>query len=95
MICAKIGPLHESQRAVAVILVEDLGPGDVGRHQVWRELDALEAEMENLGERLDQQCLCEPWHASDEAVPAAKQRHQHFVDYVVLADDHLAQFVED
>ena len=41
-------PLHEPQRARAVILVEDLGAGDVGRHQVGRELDALEAQVENL-----------------------------------------------
>ncbi len=88
-------PLHETQRAGAVILVEDLRAGDVGRHQVGRELDALEAQVENLRQRLDQQRLREAGHAGDQAVAAAKQRHQHLVDDVVLADDDLAEFGED
>ena len=78
-----------------MILVENLGAGDVRRHQVGRELDALEAQVENLRDRLDQQRLGEAGHAGDQAVAAAKHRHQHFVDDLVLADDHLAKFGED
>ena len=78
-----------------MIFVEDLGAGDVGGHQVGRELDALEAQIEDLRQRLDQQRLGQPGHAGDQAMAAAEQRHQHFIDDVVLPDDDLAQFVKD
>ena len=34
-------PGHEPESAVSVGLVEHLGAGDVGGHEVWRELDRL------------------------------------------------------
>ena len=45
--------------------------------------------------RLDQQRLGQAGHAGDQAMAAAEQRHQHFVDDLVLSDDDLAQFRED
>ena len=81
----------EPQAAQAVALVEDLGAGDVRRHQVRRELDALEGQVEDLGQRLDQQRLGQTRHAGDQAVPAGEERHQHLVDHLVLPDDDLAQ----
>ena len=48
------GALDEAQRPAAALVVEDLGARDVGRHQVRGELDALEAQVQNLGQRLDQ-----------------------------------------
>ena len=90
MICAKIGPAR-TQRAVAAVLVEDLGAGDVGRHQVGRELDALEAQVEDLRQRLDQQRLGQPGHAGEQAVAAGEERDQDLIDDLVLADDDLAQ----
>ena len=95
MICAKIGPCTNRSVRVAVLLVEDLGAGDVGRHQVGRELDPLEGEVEDLGERLDEQRLGETRHAGDQAVAAGEERHQHLVDDLVLADDDLAELGED
>ncbi len=88
-------PLHEAQRAVTVLLVEDLRAGDVGRHQIRRELNPLEREIEDLRDRLDEQRLGETGHAGDQAVPAGEERHQHFVDHRVLADDDLADLGED
>jgi hypothetical protein len=79
----------------AVILVENLRAGDVGRHQVGRELDALEAQVENLRQRFDQQRLGQAGHAGDQAMAAAEQRHQYFVDDLVLADDDLAKLSEN
>jgi hypothetical protein len=55
-ICAKIGPARSAARGAA-LLVEHLGAGDVGRHQVGRELDPLERQVEDLRERLDEQRL--------------------------------------
>ena len=88
-------PLHEPQPPRALLFVEDLGAGDVGRHQVGRELDALEVEIEDVGERLDQQRLGQARHAGDQAVAAGEQRDQHLLDDLVLADDDLAELGED
>ena len=95
MICAKIGPLTNRSDRDAPVFVEDLGAGDVRRHQVGRELDALEAEIQDLGERLDQQRLRQSRHAGDQAVAAREQRDQDLIDDLVLADDHLAQLGEN
>ena len=89
------GALHEAEAAAALALVEDLGAGDVRRHQVGRELDALEVEIEDLGERLDQERLGEAGDAGDEAVAAGEQGEQDLLDDLVLSDDHLPQFAED
>ena len=88
-------PLHEAQPARPLLLVEDLGAGDVRRHDVGRELNPLEVEIEDVGERLDQQRLRQPGHAGDQAVAAGEQRDQHLLDDLVLADDDLAQLGEN
>jgi hypothetical protein len=74
-----------------MILVENFGAGNVGRHQVGRELDALEIQVEDLRQRFHQQRLGESRHAGDQAMAAAEQRHQHLVDDLVLPDNDLAQ----
>jgi hypothetical protein len=88
-------PLHEPQAAVAAILVEDFRTGDVGRHQIGRELDPFEREVEDLGKRLDQQRFRQARHAGDQAVAAGEQGHQHLIDDRVLSDDDLSDFGED
>ena len=94
-IWANTGPRTKRSARMPSVLVEDLGAGDVGRHQVGRELDALEAQVEDLGQRAHQQRLGETGHAGQQAVPAGEQGHQHLVDRPLLADDHLAQFAQD
>src|SRR5205814_4151502 len=89
------GPLDEAKPPATLILVENLGAGDVGRHEVRRELDALEIEVQDVGERLDQQCLRQTGHAGNQAMAAGEQRDQHVLDNVVLADDDLAKLAED
>jgi hypothetical protein len=44
MMLAKIGPAGSGTRAAPIDLLEDFGAGDVGRHQVGRELDAVELQ---------------------------------------------------
>ena len=91
MICAKIGPLHEAEPPYPLLFVENFRAGDVRRHQVGRELNALEVEVEDLGERLDQQRLGQARHAGDQAMAAGEQRDQDLFDDLVLADDDLAE----
>jgi hypothetical protein len=69
--------------------------GYVGRHQVGRELNALELEIENVGQGLDEEGLRQPRYPRDQAMAAGKERNQHLLDDVVLADDHLAELREN
>ena len=93
--CAKIGPFTNRSDATARLFVEHLGAGDVGRHQVGRELDALEREIQDLRERLDEQRLGQSRHAGDQAMAAGEDRDQHLIDHLVLADDDLADLGEN
>jgi hypothetical protein len=88
---------HEDQMAAAGvgILLDDVRPRDVGRHQVGRELDAGELEVQHLGQGVDDQGLGQAGHARDDAVAAHEERDQHLLDHVVLADDQLAQLAHD
>ncbi len=88
-------PLHEPQPARAPFFVEDLGAGDVRRHQIRRELDPLEVEMQDVGERLDEERLGQTGHAGDQTMTAGEERNQHLLDHFVLADDDLAQLGEN
>ena len=87
--------LDEAEPPAPLLFVEDLGAGDVGRHQIGRELDALEVEIEDVGERLDEQRLRQSGHAGDQAMAAGEERDEHLLDDFVLADDDLAQLGED
>ena len=77
------------------ILLDDVGAGDVRGHQVGRELDAVELEIEHVRHRLHDQGLGQTGHAGDDAVAADEQREHDLVEDLVLADDPLAQLVED
>ena len=85
----------EAQHAMARLFVEDLRTRDVRRHQVGRELDALEGQVQNLRDGLDEQRLGKTRHACNQTVTAGEQRHQDLIDHVVLADDDLPDLRED
>jgi hypothetical protein len=78
------GPLAGGQ-----VLLDDVGAGDVARHQVGSELHPVEAEVERLGHGLDHQGLGQAGHADQEGVPAAQERGQDPLDHVLLPDDPL------
>ena len=80
---------------MSVGLVEHLGAGDVGGHEVGRELDPLERQVENLRDRLDEQCLGESGHAGDQAMPAGEERDEDLIDDRILPDDDLADLGQD
>ena len=66
-----------------------LVPHDVGRHQVGRELDAREAQLEAFGQRLDEQRLAEPGRPLEEHVAAREHADQDVIDDVPVPDDDL------
>ena len=51
-----------------LVLIDNVGPGDVAGHQIRRELDAFEGEVEDIGERPDQCRLGQAGHALDQHV---------------------------
>ena len=55
-----------------VPFLEQLGPNDIGGHQVGRELDALEGKVENVRQRFDQQCFGQPGDADQQAMGRGK-----------------------
>ncbi len=83
------------QRELVARQVEHIGAGDVGRHQVRRELDALELARPARAQRTHQQRLAEAGHAFDQRVLVAEHRHQRVAQRVLLPDDHLAKFARD
>ena len=93
----KIGPWtkRNSRCPDLPVVVDDLRPGDVGRHQVGGELDAAELERQALGQRLHQQGLGEAGNPFEDAVPARKDAGHQLVDDVVLADDHGMDLLAD
>jgi hypothetical protein len=78
-----------------VVLLEDLGAGDVGRHQIGRELDPREAEVERLGQRRDEERLGQPGDADEQAVTAREQRGEQVVHDLALADHPLLDLADD
>ena len=89
---AKMGPWMKRNCAVAgaVVLFEDLGAGDVAGHQVGRELDAVEAQVQDLGQAADEQGLGQAGHALQQDVAAGEQGDHHFLEDSFLPHDDLA-----
>ena len=75
------------------VFLDQLGAGDVAGHQVGRELDALERQVQRLGQRADQQRLGQAGHAHEQGVAAGEDGHQDLLDHFVLADDDFGQLV--
>ena len=88
---AKTGPWtkRKARRAGGGVLLDDLGAGDVARHQVGGELDAVERQVQRLGDGLDHQRLGQAGHADQQGVAAGEDRGEDAVHDVLLADDAL------
>ena len=98
MTLANSGPCEELELALAgrAVLLDDLGAGDVGRHQVGRELDAAEGQRQRTCDSVEIiKRLGQAGHAFEDAVAPAEQRDQQFLDDLVLADDDAAQLFLD
>jgi len=77
------------------IFLDDLGSRHVARHQVGRELDPLERQMQRTGQRANEQRLCQAGNAFEQGVAAGEHGDQHLLDYVALADDNFGQLLSD
>ena len=77
------------------ILFDDVRAGDVRRHQVRRELDALEFQAERLRDGADHQRLRGAGKPRDQAMAADEERDENLIEHFLLADDHLADLAEN
>ena len=90
-------PAHETEVALAclAVLLQDVRAGDVRRHQVGRELNAIGVERQGAREVGDQCRLREARHTHQQAVPAGEERREQEVDDLVLTDDTRSQLLEN
>ena len=90
-------PGEETEAAAAAPGVRDqhFGAGDVGGHQVRRELDAREAEVQQLREGGDEQGLGHPRDAYEQRVVAGQDAEQDLLDHLLHPDHALAERLPD
>ena len=72
--------------------VEDVGAGDVGRHEVRRKLDATEAGVDDTRQRFNRQRFRRSGHAFDQRMSFRQQSDQNLFDRIVLSDDDFSEF---
>ena len=71
----------ERARARSSVFLNDFGAGDVGRHQIGRELDAAEFERQRFGQRADQQRFRQARHADQQAMAAGEHGDEQLFDH--------------
>ena len=65
----------------------DARPDEVGRHEVRRELDAVERAAEDVRGGLHRERLGQPRNALDQEMTAGQEAHEHALEHLVLARD--------
>ena len=95
---ANSGPGEELELAAAgdAVLLDHFRAGDVGRHQVGRELDAAESRATGTSASVEIiKRLGQAGHAFEDAMAPAEQGDEQFLDDLVLADDDAGQLLLD
>ena len=90
---ANSGPSRKrnSRDPVRAVLLDHVGAGDVGGHEVGRELDAAELRFSARLRVLIISVLASPGTPSNRQCPRLNRRDQQLLDHVALADDDLGQ----
>ncbi len=89
---AKTGRARIETRGARVGLLQNVGTGDVHRHEVWRELNTTELQRHRLSEFADEQCFSETWNTHQQRVAAREQADRQLLDHFLLANDDSRQF---
>ena len=71
-----IGKNRPRNKLELPVFIQNFRAYDIGRHQVGRELDAAEGEVEGVGQGVDEQGLGQPGHAHKQAVAPREDRDQ-------------------
>jgi hypothetical protein len=67
--------------------LKDVRTGDVHRHQVRSELNAVEPQGHGFRNLADEQGLCEAWNPHEQSVPTREQANRELFDHFSLTDD--------
>ena len=91
------GTFGENKGAPARLVgfLEDVGAGDVGRHQVRRELNAVELQGHHLGQGIDHGGFGQAGHSHQQRVPSRQDADEQLLQHLVLTDDHFGQLRPD
>jgi hypothetical protein len=83
---------HKISAASDWVLLQNVGAGDVGWHEVRCELNASEAQLHGEGEGANYGGFGEARNAFEQAVAAGKHRDKKLVNNLFLSDDKLSYF---
>ena len=76
-------------------LFQNISADDIGRHQVRRELDARELQVEHIAQGADQHSLAQARHAFQQGMPPSQHANNDAAQDITLPDDDLADFFFD
>ena len=79
--------------AAAVLVADDVGPHDVGGHQVRCELDASETHRQGLAKRANEHGLAKAGDAFEQDVASGRQCDDGIAEEGFLADNQAGQLV--
>ena len=91
----RTGDERPGAMAGAGIFFDDVGAGDVGRHQIGRELNAVKTKAQRARQRAHQQRLGGAGKTREQTMPSHEQRDENTLDDVFLAYDDLMHLAAD
>ena len=77
------------------VFFDNVRSGDVGRHQVGSELNALEFQIQSIRDGFDQKRFCQTRDTRNHGMSTHKKRGEHLVDDAILADDLFTDFLKN
>jgi hypothetical protein len=83
----------EGSLSRVAIVLNNLGAGNVRRHQIGSELDAIELERQRFSERSHKQRLGKTRDPHEQAMAACEQRDQQLLHDVMLPHDGFRELV--
>src|SRR5262249_59619554 len=87
------GEENEFAPAALRVVLQNVRACDVGGHQIGRELNALERQVQNLRHRAHEQRLGETGDADEQTMASAEESHHQLLDDLFLADDDTADLL--
>jgi len=79
--------LLENEFSAAFAIHQDLGSDDIAGEEIRGELDALEIDVDGLGDGVDEGGFAEAGNAFEKDVAAAADGDEDIIDDFLLADD--------
>ena len=89
---AKDRPFNKTKSSFSIRpLLNDVGSRDVGWHEIRCELDAVELQVQDISQRMDQQGLGQSRNTHKESVAPSKEGNQQMFHHSLLPDHTQSQ----